>query len=98
MVVMEYNYLGHYQRGDGEKVMTQEEQQTHQLQMVILLVDPKVQQDNYLGDLDGSVVVEEVEKVEIVVPTEELLKQVEVEDLVPPLHLMKDLLLVDQMD
>ena len=55
VVVQENNYLGLYQHGDGDKVIPQENQEHHQL--LPIQQDMLVQQDNYLGIMDGSAAV-----------------------------------------
>jgi hypothetical protein len=59
LVVKESNYLGLYQHGDGGKIMMQDYQDKHQL--LPTQQDLLVQEENYLGDMDGSQVVEVVD-------------------------------------
>ena len=58
VVVREYNYLGLYQHGDGGKIMMQDYQEHHQL--LPIPQDLLVQEETYLGDMGGFVVVETV--------------------------------------
>ena len=59
LVVKESNYLGLYQHGDGGKIKMQDYQDKHQL--LPTQQDLLVQMDHYLGDMDGSQVVEVVD-------------------------------------
>ena len=60
LVVQENNYLGLYQHGDGDKIILQEDQDKHQL--LLIQQDLLVQEENYLGDMDGSQVVVAVDE------------------------------------
>ena len=95
LVVKDHNYLGLYQHGDGDKVILRVNQQTHQLQMVVLVLDHKVQQENLLGDMDGlqEVVEEEIIVGQVVV----LPMRVEDWEQVQQCRPMMDLLLADLM-
>jgi hypothetical protein len=77
LVVQENNYLGLYQHGDGEKIILQEDQDKHQL--LPIQQDLLVQEENYLGDMDGSQVAAAVEEINLG-KLEELVEQVVVMD------------------
>tara|TARA_B100000579_G_scaffold355617_1_gene311020 strand:- start:195 stop:593 length:399 start_codon:yes stop_codon:yes gene_type:complete len=77
LVVQESNYLGLYPHGDGEKIIRQEDQEQHHLPRN--RQDLLVQEENYLGDMDGSQVVVAVDEKNLD-KLEELVKQVVVMD------------------
>tara|TARA_B100001250_G_scaffold390692_1_gene390894 strand:- start:90 stop:617 length:528 start_codon:yes stop_codon:yes gene_type:complete len=91
----EHNYLGRYLHGDGGNSILQDYQEHHQL--LPIQQDLLVQEDNYLGDMDGLLVAVVVVEVFLVLATV-VTDMLEVEQDQEKIHPMVDLQVLDLMD